>query len=137
MSDVRREFALKQEEFHNMPALFIVSCHQIPVKVKYPDILVIPDISARGKKRKNGTALFGLVSHAEEGFHGGWEAEGRCGSCCNTGSSEEDMPASDAADAIRVWGQRDHVHSRQDGRDAVEPGITRVLGQVEGLCCVR
>ena len=47
------------------------------------------------------------------------------------------MPASDAADAIRVWGQRDHVHSRQDGRDAVESGITRVLGQVEGLCCVK
>ena len=54
---------------------------------------------------------------------GNVEAEGRCGSCCNTGSSEEDMPASDAADAIRVWGQRDHVHSRQDGRDAVEHGI--------------
>ena len=48
----------------------------------------------------------------------------------------EDMPASDAADAIREAGRRDHVHSRQDGRDAVEQGITGVLGQVEGLCCV-
>ena len=30
------------------------------------------------------------------------------------------MPASDAADAIRDCGRRDHVHSRQDGRGAVE-----------------
>jgi hypothetical protein len=36
----------------------------------------------------------------------------------------------------RGW-TRDHVHSRQDGRDTVEQGITAVLGQVEGLCCVR
>ena len=77
---------------------------------------------------------------SQEAAHGGWQAEGRCGSCCNTGADEEDMSASDAADAIRERGRRDHVHSRQDGRDAVEQGIAGValpLGQVEGLYCVR
>ena len=37
------------------------------------------------------------------------------------------------ADAIRERGRRDHVHSRQDGRDAVEQGIAGVLSQVGGL----
>jgi hypothetical protein len=63
-------------------------------------------------------------------------ADGKRKAGCNTGASEEDMPTSDAADTIREAGRRDHVHSRQDGRDAVEQGITGVLGQVEGLCCV-
>jgi hypothetical protein len=30
------------------------------------------------------------AEHAQEAAHGGWQAEGRCGCCCNTGASEEE-----------------------------------------------
>jgi hypothetical protein len=62
--------------------------------VKTPAIYRLSPIYQLGKKKSS-------AEHAQEDAHCGWQAEGRFGSCCNTGSSEEDMPALDAADAIR------------------------------------